>query len=142
MTVRPASNPRAIALGVNDRSSAASSTRRRVAGATSGGNTACTASGVAIASFRFATNQPVDVEVDASDRPYVVQSARRCVTLFDTGGSVPVAGTGSIGNTGDDGKATSATFNNPQGLAVNPSTGDVVVVDTGNDRVREVAQPG
>lgn len=112
-----------------------------VAGATSGTASTCSST-VAPASFRFATSQPVYVALDASDRPYVVQSSQRCVTLFSGGAAVPVAGTGTSGNTGDDGKATSATFNNPQGVAVNPTNGDVAVVDTGNNRVREVAQPG
>jgi hypothetical protein len=66
----------------------------------------------------------------------------RCVTLFDGAASVPVAGTGSAGSSGDDGKATSALFNSPGGLAVHAASGDVAISDTSNNRIRRVVRPG
>ena len=49
-----------------------------------------------------------------------------------------IAGTGTAGPSGDGGPATSAKLNTPGGLSVDPS-GDLVVVDTENARVRLVA---
>jgi sugar lactone lactonase YvrE len=49
-----------------------------------------------------------------------------------------VAGTGTQGFSGDGGPATSAELNFPQGVAVD-AAGNLVVADTGNNRVRVVA---
>ena len=49
-----------------------------------------------------------------------------------------VAGTGSIGYSGDGGDARQATLNFPEGVAMAPD-GSVVVADTGNHAVRRIA---
>jgi trimeric autotransporter adhesin len=49
-----------------------------------------------------------------------------------------VAGDGTAGFSGNGGPATSAEFSGPKGLAVN-AAGNLLIADTGNDRVREVA---
>ena len=49
-----------------------------------------------------------------------------------------IAGTGTAGYTGDGGPAVHAELNGPQALTVDGS-GNVVVADTGNDRVRVIA---
>jgi hypothetical protein len=49
-----------------------------------------------------------------------------------------VAGNGTGGLAGDGGPATSAELSHPQGVAVD-ATGDLLVADAGNNRVREVA---
>jgi secreted PhoX family phosphatase len=46
--------------------------------------------------------------------------------------------TGTRGNSGDGGPATSAELSGPQGLAMDPA-GDLLITDTGNSVVREVA---
>jgi hypothetical protein len=48
-----------------------------------------------------------------------------------------VAGTGAAGYSGDGGPATAAKMYNPQAVAVTP-TGDLIIADWGNDRVRIV----
>jgi DNA-binding beta-propeller fold protein YncE len=48
-----------------------------------------------------------------------------------------VAGTGQMGYSGDGGPARAATFNGPKGIAVGPR-GQVVVVDTENQAIREI----
>ena len=49
-----------------------------------------------------------------------------------------VAGDGTAGTAGDGGPATSADLGVPEGIAVNAS-GDLVIADTGNNRVQLVA---
>ncbi len=49
-----------------------------------------------------------------------------------------VAGNGGAGFSGDDGPATVAQLNGPRGVAVD-SAGDLYIADTGNSRIRKVA---
>ncbi len=56
-----------------------------------------------------------------------------------TGGDIyTIAGTGAQGMSGDGGPATGATLHYPQGVTVDGS-GDVLVTDSGNNRVRMIA---
>lgn len=50
------------------------------------------------------------------------------------------AGTDTAGF--DDGAVATATFNNPRGLAVHASTGDVYVADTSNHAIRKISNGG
>jgi sugar lactone lactonase YvrE len=52
------------------------------------------------------------------------------------------AGTGSPGDTGDGGLAVSALLRVPSKVAFDPTTGSILVADTGNDRVRRIAPDG
>ena len=52
-----------------------------------------------------------------------------------------VAGTGSLGFGGDQGPATSATLNQPEGVAAFPD-GSFLIADTGNNRIRLVSPGG
>lgn len=52
-----------------------------------------------------------------------------------------VAGTGKPGFTGDGGRATRATLNHPEGLALGRD-GALYIADSGNNRVREVLPSG
>jgi sugar lactone lactonase YvrE len=51
---------------------------------------------------------------------------------------IRVAGTGTVGNSGDDGPATDAQLNFPNGLAVT-ADGGFLIADTGNEIVRAVS---
>ena len=58
------------------------------------------------------------------------------IRQFTVGGNInTIAGTGAAGYSGDGSGATSATFNAPQGVALN-SSGNVYVADTNNNRIR------
>jgi len=62
--------------------------------------------------------------------------------IFANGTIVTIAGTGTIGYSGDYGLATNAQFDSPVGVAVSPSTGDIIVLDTLNHRIRQIFTNG
>ena len=65
-----------------------------------------------------------------------------CDASFNTIQVSFVAGTGQgvIGYSGDGGIATGATFNSPEGVAIDPA-GNLVIADSGNNVIRSVQQP-
>ena len=70
---------------------------------------------------------------------YVTDSAHSVVREIDsTGSETVVAGYGGQGYSGDGGPATSAELDDPLGVAVDAS-GNLLVADEGNNRVRLVA---
>ena len=52
-----------------------------------------------------------------------------------------VAGTGTVGDSGDDGPATDAELNNPGAVAVT-ADGGFLIADAGNNEVRKVSSAG
>ena len=65
-----------------------------------------------------------------------------CDASFSTIQVSFVAGTGHgvVGYSGDGGLATAATFNSPEGVAIDPA-GNLVIADSGNNVIRRVQQP-
>ena len=61
----------------------------------------------------------------------------RAQAPVSSGTIITIAGNGSLGFTGDDGPATSASFNGPLGMAVGPD-GTLYIADEGNNRIRAV----
>src|SRR4051812_19201932 len=78
--------------------------------------------------------------VDGSGNIYISDPSFGRVRKVDvaTGIITTVAGNGTRGFAGDGGQATSASFNSPWGLALDPS-GNLYIVDKDNNRVRKVA---
>jgi hypothetical protein len=69
----------------------------------------------------------------------VVGNTTRQIQVQVSGGAITTyAGTGVQGYTGDGGAATSARFNDPEGVAVAPN-GDVYIADTDNHVIRKIA---
>jgi len=84
-------------------------------------------------------NSPSGVAVDASGNIYIADTNNQRIRKFTVGGNIStVAGTGTAGYSGDGGMATSALIDTPRGLAVK-STGEVIIADTGNSCLRQVA---
>ena len=114
--------------------------RRKTNGviSTFAGNGTGSYSGDTGAASSAALNHPVAVAV-GSGKIYIADAYNNRVrsVLISTQIISTFAGTGSIGNSGDTGVATSATLNHPSGLAVN-SSGDVYIADSSNNRIRKV----
>ena len=98
-----------------------------------------------------ALNSPHGVAIDQNGNLLIADSANnRLRVLAESTGSFygvtmtksdiyTVAGTGTAGSSGDGGAATSAELTNPQGLSLD-SHGNIVIVDTSNNRIRVVAE--
>jgi len=85
---------------------------------------------------------PAAVAADASGNLYIVDYNTNVIRKVDTNGIITtVAGNGDWGYTGDGGAATNATFNGPDGIAVD-AAGNLYIADSGNTVIRKVATNG
>jgi sugar lactone lactonase YvrE len=85
---------------------------------------------------------PSGVALDAGGDLYIADSCNNRIREVVPGGNITtVAGTGSIGYSGDGGAAAIAQLWNPEGVAVDTS-GNLYVADSGNARIREVKVAG
>ncbi|MCL2725644.1 MAG: hypothetical protein FWD69_14515 [Polyangiaceae bacterium] len=96
-----------------------------------------TIAGGTVSTLPGAFNSPMDLAVDTNGNVFVADSANNMVRKISPDGEVTtLAGSGAQGAM--DGPATQATFNNPQGVAVD-SNGIVYVADTYNHKIRKIA---
>jgi sugar lactone lactonase YvrE len=96
-------------------------------------------------------NQPTGVAVDGQGNVYIADASNNVIRRVDakTGVITTVAGDyaadqandGQGGDTGDGGPATSATLQDPQGIAIDGS-GDLFIADTFNNAIRVVTPAG
>lgn len=85
---------------------------------------------------------PKDVAVDAAGNLYIVDTYNFRIRMVTPGGTiVTIAGTGRSGYTGDNGLATNARLNFPQGIALGPN-GTIFISDTGNNVIRLLTSSG
>jgi hypothetical protein len=85
-------------------------------------------------------NSPPAVAVDAGGDLFIADNINNVIReVVHTGNIITVAGnfTAGAGYSGDGGPATSATLNNPTGVAVN-AAGDLFIADASNNVIREV----
>ncbi len=84
-------------------------------------------------------NSPRGVDVDGLGNIYIGDTANHRVRKVDgeTGVVTTVAGTGGPGLTGDNGDATFAQLDTPQGIAVD-GFGTIYIADSGNHRIRRI----
>ena len=86
--------------------------------------------------------QPTDMAFDTAGNLYVADDGGNTVREVTTGGIITTfAGTSIAGFGGDDGAATAAMLNHPQGLAFD-SVGNLYIADAGNNRIRKVTPGG
>ena len=101
----------------------------------SGSNGSANGRGTA-ASFQY----PYGVTVDSSGNVYVADTYNQLIRKIDPTGTVTtLAGSGSYGSA--DGVGTTASFYYPKGVAVD-SSGNVYVVDVGNNLIRKIDTAG
>lgn len=81
---------------------------------------------------------PEDVIVGPSGALYIADTGNRKIRRIAGGVISTVAGVGTTGSAGDGGPATSAQLATPSGIAFD-SAGVLFIADTGNHRVRKVA---
>jgi sugar lactone lactonase YvrE len=87
-------------------------------------------------------NGPWSVAVDAAGNVFIADLVNHRIRKVTVGGVIStVAGTGTMGFSGDGGQATSALLDCPAGVAVD-AAGNLFIVDYGNNRVRKVTPGG
>jgi len=90
----------------------------------------------ALASFY----RPSGLAIDAQGNIYVADAGNNLIRKINPAGAVTTyAGTGAQGST--DGPAASATFNDPQGVAVDPA-GNMYIADALNKLIRKISPTG
>lgn len=122
---------------------AAAQVVRTLAGGGAGGTLSGSSNGDALSAARY--NSPRGVAVDpATGNVYVSDTSNHKLRLiFPNLTVVTLAGGNTTGTTGgfNDGVGTAALFNTPFSVAVDAS-GNVIVADTGNNRIRKVTPGG
>jgi len=82
---------------------------------------------------------PGSIAIDAAGDTFIADSYSSHILKVDTAGTLTVvAGNGTVGYSGDNGPATSAALNHPEGVFVDAS-GNIFIADTDNNVIREVA---
>lgn len=81
-------------------------------------------------------NYPTGIDVDAKGVVFVADSENHCIRRITNGVVDTLAGNGTFGSR--DGVGAAAQFHDPMGLALDPTTGNLLVADVGNQRIRSV----
>ncbi len=87
-------------------------------------------------------NFPGGIRVDAAGNALVADAANHRIRKIDASGNVTtVAGSGTAGDSGDSGPATSAQLRTPFGVTVD-AQGNIYIADSNNHRVKRVNSAG
>jgi hypothetical protein len=82
-------------------------------------------------------NYPTGIAVDSAGDLFIADESNRRIREVKAGVITTVVGNGTQGFSGDSGSPSAAELNNPAGVAVD-TAGDLLIADTGNNRIREV----
>ena len=106
------------------------------------GNGTSASSGDAGLATAASVYYPAGIAFDASNNLYVSEYYRHKIRKINTSNIIStIAGNGTQSFGGDDGPATAAFLNNPYGLAFDAS-GNLLIADAGNNRVRKISSSG
>ncbi|MCF6130751.1 T9SS type A sorting domain-containing protein [Flavobacterium wongokense] len=86
-------------------------------------------------------NNPYGLTVDTAGNIYVADTKNHRIRKISTSGAVTTVA-GYILSGYADGPSTTARFKNPQGIAIDNTTGILYIVDTTNNRIRKIATDG
>lgn len=87
-------------------------------------------------------NNPSGLVVDGAGNIYVADTGNNRIRRITPSGTITAyAGSGMLGAKGDGGPAINASFNSPNGLALD-SKGNLFIADTYNHRIRRVSPAG
>lgn len=82
---------------------------------------------------------PAAVAADGNGQLFVLDFGNNRVRRVSSAGIITsFAGTGAVGISGDNGPPLRATFNYPTGMTLTP-TGELLLADAGNNRIRRIA---
>ncbi len=99
------------------------------------------APGAALATVLDGLRNPRGLAVTATGDLLVAEAGAHRVRLVSSGGGVTtIAGTGVAGFSGDGGPGAAAQLNSPSGVALD-AAGNILIADTGNQRIRTVTAP-
>lgn len=104
---------------------------------TAAGNGTCSFTGDGVATEN-GVGYPQGVDVDANDNLFIGDYFNRVRWVNPSGIMTTIAGNGTGGYNGDGGLATSAELSGPAGIVLD-SSGDVLVSDYNNLRVRQIS---
>jgi trimeric autotransporter adhesin len=86
---------------------------------------------------KAAVDLPLGLAFDAADNLYITDSLGERIRVLAPNGSIrTIAGSGAIGDAGDDGPAIAASLNGPRAIAIDPAGAVIYFSDQDNDRVR------
>jgi uncharacterized protein (TIGR03437 family) len=86
----------------------------------------------------FNSGYPNGIAVDSAGSVYVVDAGNKRIRKISNGVITTVAGNGMSGFSGDNGPATSAELNEPEGIAAD-AAGNLYIADWQNNRIRMVS---
>jgi sugar lactone lactonase YvrE len=87
-------------------------------------------------------NGPTGITHDSNSNFYFCDTGNNMIKMFSSDGSTftTLAGSGISGS--DDTTVTAATFNQPKGIAIDSTTGNLYVTDSGNNKIRMITPAG